>query len=184
MFFLQFFILQILEKIPIRGNWNLENPILNGSWVMWSYAQFFSTNTRKTKKRMRNVTLQSWYPGWHTCTTSANEIYNRQCWVLLTLVFVSVLAHRYAIFICSLDVEIDDNLSSYICPGLGLDLSLVPVWILYFFLTKVLSFFCCMSWCLSQYWTLPKGEGGWIKSQFKVGYMYFSYKNSYDLSIW
>ena len=184
MFFLQFFILQILEKIPIRGNWNLENPILNGSWVMWSYAQFFSTNTRKTKKRMRNVTLQSWYPGWHTCTTSAYEIYNRQCWVLLTLVFVSVLAHRYAIFICSLDVEIDENLSSYICPGLGLDLSLVLAWVLYFFLLKCCrSFGVCLGVCRSIELCL-RGREGWLKSQYKVGYMYFSYKNSYDLSIW
>ena len=135
---------------------------------MWSYAQFFSTNTRKTKKRMRNVTLQSWNPGWHTCTTSANEIYNRQCWVLLTLVSVSVPAQRYAIFICSLDVEIDDNLSSYIYPGLGLDLSLVLAWVLYFFLLKCCrSFGVCLGVCRSIELCL-RGRGGGLKVSLKL----------------
>ena len=140
-FFFFGFILQIFEKIPIGGNWNLENPILNGSWVMWSFAQFFSTNTRKTKKnrRMRNVTLQSWNP-------------------------------------------------NYICPGLGLDLSLVPVWISYFFLLKSCrSFGVCLGLCRSI--ELCLGGRGWKVSTTSFCtkldiYMYFSYKNSYDLSIW
>ena len=74
----------------------------------------------------------------------------------MTLVSVSVLAHRYAIFIFSLDVEIDDNLCSYICPGLGLDLSLVPVWIL---LKCCRSFGVCPNVCRSIELCL-RGRGG------------------------
>ena len=51
-------------------------------------------------------------------------------------------------------------LSSYICPGIGLDLSLVPVWILYFFPLK-----CCRSFgvclCLCRSIELCLGGRGW-----------------------
>ena len=98
------------------NSWQLksrESYFKKESWVMWSFAQFFSTNTRKTKKnrRMRNVTLQSWNP-------------------------------------------------NYICPGLGLDLSLVPVWISYFFLlTSCRSFGVCLGLCRSI--ELCLGGRGW-----------------------